>query len=151
MTIDDLVSALGRNKADLLEKMTEKGMDKRGLEMFFNHNVVAVRFRRGTSDVATWCCSSTPLIHMFNASVDAQFRKDPDDLPKINRDGLILKRRDVLKTWNLLGNKYCDIPLDRNFAILNFEEIDSGNADSLQKVSERLASYMKAGFEEVRS
>lgn len=150
MTIEDLVSALGRSKADLLVRMAERGIDKRGLEMFFNHNVVAVKFQRNNIDLATWCCSSTPFIHAFNASVDSQFRKDPESLPKINKEGLIIRKRSALKTWNLLDNWYCEIPLDRNFAILNFDELKVDDADSLMKTSERLASHMKAGLTEIR-
>lgn len=150
MTIENLVSVLGRQKADLLAKITERGMDKRGLEMFFNHNVVAVRFMRNGTDLATWCCSSTPFIHMYNASVDTQFRKDPDKLPRINREGLVIRKGGVLKTWNLLDNWYCEIPLDQNFSVLNFCELKSEDSDSLAKISERLASHMNAGLTEIR-
>lgn len=150
MDLEKLVSILGQPKVDILRKIAKTGMDKRGLEMFLNHNIVAARFSGKDSIVATWCCSSTPFIHLYNTIVDTQFRQETDKLPPITKEGLLLRRRDKVKSWNLLSNSYCDIPLDKEFTILNFEPIDLGNADSLNKIAEKLVAHMRAGFTEVK-
>lgn len=44
MDLEKLVSILGQPKVDIIRKIAKTGMDKRGLEMFLNHNIVAARF-----------------------------------------------------------------------------------------------------------
>lgn len=152
MDLETLVDALGKPKTEYLAKLAENGIDKRGLEMMFNHNIVAARFlnRRTGGEVATWCCSNTEFIRRYNSFVDAQFRKDPKKLPKADSAGLLIKNPHAIKSWNLLSNWYCDIPLDRSFLLLNFEPLDAENIGALNAKARDLVSYMRAGIKEIR-
>ena len=151
MNLETLVAALGRQKANFLAKLAEKGIDKRGLEMMLNHNIVAVRYSgKDGKDAATWCCSNTIFIHRYNAFVDTQFQKDPKRLPEINSAGLVIRNPKALKSWNLLTNWYCEIPIDNRFLLLNFEPLDVENIGALNEKARNLVSHMRAGIEEVR-
>ena len=150
MEIQELASALGKPNEALLRKILEDGIDKRGVEMIFNHNLVVAKTSSGEASKISLYCSNTRMIRRFNSYVDTQFQKKEEDLPKQDGNGILVRSPNTVKTWNFLTNGYSDVHLGKGFLLIGLYSFDGKNIQEINNKAKKVASLMRSGQTEIK-